>query len=287
MDKKKINELIKKIRKDTNLGILDCSNALKKANYDIKKALKFLYEQGKIKILKTANRTTSEGMVYSIKNDSKIVIIELLCETDFVAINDKFSELGKMICNKILSSEYENNSNIEEIKKINFDTKTTIQSKIDSMSIIFGEKIVFSKCKIFNILKDEIGIIYNHNNKIISGIIAKKIDHDNLNEILENLAMHICASNPRYTHKNEVEKNIINNYVESIKKSIENSTTKDYKPQILEKIIEGKLNNILKEEVLDMQILLTDNKTLIKNLLKENNIIIKKIIRIQLADNNK
>jgi len=152
MDNKKIIELVKKIRNETGLGIMEIKAALEEAEGDEKKAKEILKAKGLKKAETKTERETHQGRVATYTHSTgKIgVMVELLCETDFVAKHEDFMELTKDICQQIAAM---NPENVEELLKQEFikDASSTIEEKIKGLVVKFGENMKLTRFARFEI----------------------------------------------------------------------------------------------------------------------------------------
>ena len=152
MENKKIIELVKKIRTETGLGIMEIKSAVEEASGDEAKAKQILKEKGFKKAESKAERETHQGRVATYTHSTgKIgVMVELLCETDFVAKHEDFVELTKDICLQIAAM---NPENVDELLKQEFikDTSATIEEKIKGLVVKFGENMKLTRFARFEI----------------------------------------------------------------------------------------------------------------------------------------
>lgn len=152
MDNKQIIELVKKIRNETGLGIMEIKAALEEAEGDEKKAKEILKAKGLKKAETKTERETHQGRVATYTHTTgKIgVMVELLCETDFVAKHEDFVELTKDICLQIAAMDPEN---VDELLKQEFikDSSVTIEEKIKGLVVKFGENMKLTRFARFEI----------------------------------------------------------------------------------------------------------------------------------------
>ena len=134
---------VKELRKLTGAGFKDCNNALKEANSDIEKAIEILRVKGISKASKKMSRDAKEGVVVVSGDDNKTSVIEVNCETDFVAKNDDFIDFVKEL------SELNNskNSNLEELKKSKMKNGSSVEDNLVALIAKIGEKITIGKAK--------------------------------------------------------------------------------------------------------------------------------------------
>ncbi len=277
---------VKELRKVTGAGFKDCNNALKESNGDIEKSIEILRVKGISKASKKMNREANEGLVCINENKEKISIIELNCETDFVAKNEdflKFAEEVGQINNNVSSNLDKLNNEKMKNGKIVSENLVEIISKI-------GEKITIGRLKTFS-NKNQKNFFYLHS--IVKDNIAKlgvivSIENDNYNEIIDkfgkNLSMHIAASNPLALTENEIDKEILNKEKSLIDEELKNSG----KPNnIMEKISLGKLQKYKQDNSLMSQIWVMDTKKTVSDVIKDLNLPglkVKDFIRLKIGD---
>ncbi len=262
------------LRQKTGAGMMECKNALKDANGDVERAAEILRQKGLIAAAKKAEKTALEGIVTSkISNDKKCgAIIELNTQTDFVAKNESFLELAKIILDSGLTSKPKD---IDEVLKIKHGG-TQISDLISNRIATIGENIQLRRYELFD-LNTENGIIgtYIHpvGNKI--GVLVKLVTNSNpsscvteMEELARNVAMHIAASQPQadYIDKTKIPKEIIENE-KRIELGKEDLAKKP--KEIAEKIVQGRLDKILSQRCLLEQPYIKDQNMTIEKLISD------------------
>lgn len=237
------------LRKITGAGISDCQMALEEGDNDIDKAIEILRKKGTLKAAKKAERETKEGTIaQAFSGDKKTgVMVQINCESDFVAKNNEFIEYAKTIAEAGLMNNAQN-----EFER----TKEGLVLKI-------GENITFGKS-----VKIEGKYVsgYMHPNRKIG--VLTSFSHAPSPEVASDISMHIAASNPSYIRPQDVEKNIIDKEKEIYRHQLQN----EKKPEdIIEKIISGKLQNFYKENCLLLQEFIKDEHITIEQYLKKGN----------------
>ncbi len=252
-------EKIKQLREKTGAGMVACKKALDETDGDIEKAVEILRKKGIAKAAKRGGREALEGVVKVAINDSadEAYILELNSETDFVSKNEKFQGLADTLLSIVVEKKP---INLEEL--LAEKTKTgTVEEFVGNFSGTIGEKLVL---KNFAILKAEGAsvAVYSHAGGRIGAIVSfdKKIDAD----LARDIAMHVAASAPAYINPEDVDAEEISKekeiYTEQLKK--------EGKPeQIIEKILEGKINKYYTEVCLMKQEYIKDDKQSIENVL--------------------
>ncbi|MBI3591849.1 MAG: elongation factor Ts [Candidatus Melainabacteria bacterium] len=264
---------VAELRQKTGAGMMECKNALKEANGNSERAAEILRQKGLIAAAKKSEKSALEGIVASkISIDKKGgVIVELNTQTDFVAKNDLFLDLAKIILESILSSKPKN---IDELLKIK-SNGTPISELISSKIATIGENIQLRRFKLFE-LKNDSGIVgtYIHpvGNKI--GVLVKLVTNPSLSnpseleEIAKNIAMHIAASQPQaeFIDKTQIPKEIIEDE-KRIEMGKEDLAKKP--KEIAEKIVQGRLDKILSQRCLLDQPYIKDQSLTIEKLVKD------------------
>ncbi len=266
-------EDVKKLREMTGAGMLDCKKALEEAGGDIEKAKEILRVKGLAKAEKKAGRETKEGIVrVKITEDRKRgAIIELNCETDFVARNEEFQKLADNILDHILETEENRNKEGEgeEILKQKYskDPNKTVEELIKEAIAKIGENIRLSRfCRYDteNYLHS-----YIHGGGRIGVLLefkAKELS-DGVLRVVQNIAMQIAAMRPEYVSIDSIPQEVI----EREKKILTEQAKQEGKPEhIIEKIVQGKLRKFYQEKVLLEQAFIKDDKKSVKDYIKES-----------------
>jgi len=252
-------EKVKELREVTGAGMQDCKNALKENNNDIDKSVEYLRKKGVLKASKKSSRDAAEGLIIIGENQNNFTLTEINTETDFVAKNNEFIEF----CSKV--SEVSLNANsLDELQNQKLNDSTIQESIVNLISKI-GENIKLRRFE--NINKDGQKISYYIHNKSsdltgkIVSAIKYKSNKDESKSFANNICMHIAAMSPMALD----EKNLDKNFLESEKKIIEEQLSKEgKKPEIIEKIMTGKLNKVISENTLLGQSWVVDQDITVK-----------------------
>ena len=259
-------EKVKELREVTGAGMQDCKNALKENNNDVDKSVEYLRKKGVLKASKKSSRDAAEGLIIIGENQNNFTLTEINTETDFVAKNNEFIEF----CSKI--SEVSLNANsLDELQNQKLNDSTIQESIINLISKI-GENIKLRRFE--NINKDGKKISYYIHNKSsdltgkIVSALKYKSNKDESKSFANNICMHIAAMSPMALD----EKNLDKNFLESEKKIIEEQLSKEgKKPEIIEKIMTGKLNKIISENTLLGQSWVIDQDITVKKAIDKFN----------------
>ncbi|MDN3581861.1 translation elongation factor Ts [Mucilaginibacter flavus] len=237
---------VNKLRQQTGAGMMDCKKALTETNGDFEAAIDFLRKKGAKVAASRQDRESNEGVVISRTSaDGKTgVVIELNCETDFVAKNAEFVAFANEIANKAVENQPKT---IEELYALSIDTEnttTTIGEAIIDKTGKIGEKIGVSKLEI---ITGEKVIAYVHGNFRLGVLVALNSNPEGAEEAGKDVAMQIAAMNPIAVDKDGVDASVIERELEIAKDVIR----AEGKPEeMVEKISLGKLNKFYKDSTL-------------------------------------
>ena len=258
---------VKNLREKTGLGMMECKKALQESQGNLEEAITNLRKNSALKAEKKSSRTAVEGIIIAEKKDNDIVFVEINCETDFVAKDNNFIDF----CNESL------NFAIENLDKENLLEEVSNGMEEKRMSLVqkIGENVIVRKVEK---LTGEILAFYIHSNKKIAAGVAFNSGEEN---VAKEIAMHVAASNPLVLSPNDLDENYINREREIFKSQVE----KEDKPvEILEKMIEGKLNKQLSDVSLLKQPFVKDPSKKIEAFLSETSSEISSFIRIEIGE---
>ena len=279
-------EKVKQLRHSTGAGFKDCNAALKESNGDIDKAAEILRVKGIAKASKKMTRDAKEGVIVISGDNKKTSLIEINCETDFVAKNDDFITFAKEL------SDINNNcsSDLDKLSKSLMKNSKTVDENIVALIAKIGEKITIGKAKTIN-NKKCFNFVYQHSvvkdNVSKLGVIVS-LDTDEENDKIKlfgkQLSMHIAASNPIALNSDNIRKEILDKESELITEELKNSGKTD---EIIKKISIGKLNKFKEENSLMTQYWVMEPKKKVRDIISEINIPnlkIKEFTRIKIGD---
>jgi elongation factor Ts len=256
---------VNELRQKTGAGMMDCKRALTEAEGDFEKAIEILRKKGAAVASKRAEKIANEGLVLTKISENKKtgVIVEVNCETDFVAKSADFVQFADAVLQTVYSTKpFDVNDLLD--KNINIkDLQTDVMGKV-------GEKIEISRLAIED-APDGLVIDYVHLGSKL-GVLIKfdnvPSDKNEFNEIGKDIAMQVAAMKPICVYREEVPKSIIDKEIDIYKEL----ARKEGKPeQILEKISLGRLNKFYQENCLVEQAFIKDNTKTVGDLLKEFN----------------
>ena len=279
-------EKIKQLRQVSGAGFKDCNSALIESKGNIDKAIEILRIKGISKASKKMSREAKEGVIAVSGNSEKTSLIEINCETDFVAKNENFIKFVKEISdlNNEISSEN------EKLKNTKMKNGSTVNDNLVAMIAKIGEKITLGRSKTIS-HKGSKNYVYHHT--VVKDNLSKlavvvsletKDNSENLNLFGKQLSMHIAASNPLALNSELIEKEILKKEEELISEELKNSG----KPvEIAKKISIGKLNKFKEENGLLSQFWVMEPKKKVKDIIRDLNISdlkIKDFCRIKIGE---
>ena len=279
-------ESVKKLRSTTGAGFKDCNSALKEASGDLEKAIEILRIKGVSKASKKMSREANEGLVFIFGDEKKTSIIEINCETDFVAKNDDFINFTKEI-GEINNSV---NSDVEKLNIAKMKNGSTVSQNLIDLIAKIGEKITIGRSKTIENSKSKI-FTYNHSivkdNLSKLGVIVSLEFETSSKEIKEfgkQLSMHIAALNPMVLEKNNIKDDVLEKEKVIIQEELKNLG----KPkEIAEKISLGKISKFKEDISLLTQDWVMDPKLKVGDVLNKVNsksLKIKDFIRIKIGE---
>ncbi|GAB4231729.1 MAG: translation elongation factor Ts [Ekhidna sp.] len=243
---------VNKLRQMTGAGMMDCKKALTEAEGDFDKAVELLRKKGQKVSASRADRETSEGVVFAKTNDdgSEGALVAFTCETDFVAKNDEFVQLGNQIAELAFA---EKPASIEALYGMSLGD-LTVQEKIIELTGKIGEKL---EVKAFEVLSGDAVVPYIHSNAKLGVLVAlKNTNGTDVEEAGKDVAMQIAAMNPVAVDQDGVDPAIVEKEIEIGK---EQARAEGKPENIIEKIAMGKLNKFYKENTLLSQVFVKDN----------------------------
>jgi elongation factor Ts len=259
---------VKQLREISGAGFKDCNSAIKESKGDIDKAIEILRVKGISKASKKMSREAKEGVVATSGDENKISVIELNCETDFVAKNDDFVSFAKELSDL-------NNTNDSDLVKLNnskMNNGQTVENNLVALIAKMGEKITVGRVKTFNYTGAK---NFNYLHSVVKDNLSKlavvvsietKDSSDNIKSFGKQLAMHVAASNPIALDSNSINKEILEKEQNLITEELKNSGKPD---EIAQKISLGKINKFKEENALLSQAWVMEPKKKVQDIVKE------------------
>ena len=262
---------VKQLREATGAGFKDCNLAVKESGGDLDKAVEILRVKGISKASKKMSRDAKEGVIATSGDEKKISVIELNCETDFVAKNDEFISFAKEL------SELNNmiESDLDRLNKSNMKNGQTVEENLISLIAKMGEKITVGKTKTFNksgaknfnylhtVVKDNLSKL-----SVITSLETSN-DSEDVKVFGKQLSMHIAASNPLALSSDLIDKDLLQKEQDLVAEELKNSGKPE---EIAQKISLGKMNKFKEENALLTQAWVMEPKKKVQDIVKELNI---------------
>lgn len=269
---------VKKLRELTGAGMMDCKKALDEADGSVDKAVEALRIKGQKGVAKREGRSAENGAVVSLVSEDQTsgVILELKCETDFVAKGDKFQAAANTLAAHVAATSP---ADIDALLASEIEAGKTVQAFVDEANANLGEKIVLDRFAQFT---GAFVSVYMHRTMPdLPPQIGVLVELDKANaELAKGIAQHIAAFAPKYLSREDVPAEV----VEAERRVAEETTRAEGKPEAaLPKIVEGRVNGFFKEATLLGQPYALDPKKSVQKVLDEAGVTLKRFSRIKVG----
>ena len=264
-------EKVKQLREATGAGFKDCNLAVKESGGDLNKAVEILRVKGISKASKKMSRDAKEGVIATSGDENKISVLELNCETDFVAKNEDFVSFAK----ELSDLNNQNGSDLDKLNKSNMSNGKSVADNLVSLIAKMGEKITVGKAKTFNQSGTK---NYNYLHTVVKDNLSKlsviasleTSDDSEVTKIFgKQLSMHIAASNPLALSSDLIDKDVLQKEQDLVTEELKNSG----KPaEIAQKISLGKMNKFKEDNALLTQAWVMEPKKKVQDVVKDLNI---------------
>ena len=246
--------LIKELREKTGAGMLDCKKALQENDGDMEAAIDFLRKKGIASAAKKSARLASEGLIEILAEGDRAVIVEVNSETDFVAKNENFQNFVAQIAQHVWQKQPQDLATM--MTQTFADSGKDVQNIQSEMVAKIGENIAIRRFQIVPIESSERVGSYLHMGSKIGALVKVKADFEKVSaDILKDIAMHIAATSPRFVSEQDISDDVKERERDIYRAQMKESG----KPaDILEKIIDGKMQKFAKEICLNEQIFVKD-----------------------------
>ena len=264
-------EKVKQLREATGAGFKDCNLAVKESGGNLDKAVEILRVKGISKASKKMSRDAKEGVIATSGDENKISVLELNCETDFVAKNDDFVSFAK----ELSELNNKNGSDLDKLNKSHMSNSKTVEDNLVSLIAKMGEKITVGKTKTFNQPGTK---NFNYLHTVVKDNLSKlsvivSLDTSDTSDTVKTfgkqLSMHIAASNPLALSSELIDKDTLQKEQDLVTEELKNSG----KPkEITEKISLGKMNKFKEDNSLLTQAWVMEPKKKVQDVVKDLNI---------------
>lgn len=267
--------MVKELRERTGAGMMDCKKALDETQGDLDAAIEFLRVKGMAGADKKAGRVAAEGVIAIVVSDDKkkAAIVEVNCETDFVAKGDDFQTFANGVAKVVLEKGF---SSVEDLEKETLESGKTIDETRRALIAKIGENMQIRRVEIVETSNGEIGS-YQHGEKI--GVVVAM---NNGNEaLIRDVAMHVAATKPQAISSDDVDQDMLKKEREILTDQAKESG----KPmEIIEKMIDGRIRKFLEEITLLGQPFVKDPDQTVEKLLKANDASVTRFIRLEVGE---
>ncbi|WP_406497865.1 translation elongation factor Ts [Streptomyces sp. NBC_00846] len=269
---------VKKLRELTGAGMMDCKKALDEAEGNVDKAVEALRIRGQKGVAKREGRSAENGAVVSLISEDKTsgVLLELKCETDFVAKGEKFQTVANTLAAHVAATSP---ADLAELLASEIEAGKTVQAYVDEANANLGEKIVLDRFTQFTG-----GYVAAYMHRTMPDLppqvgVLVELDKENA-EAAKDVAQHIAAFAPKYLNRDEVPAET----VENERRVAEATSREEGKPEAaLPKIVEGRVNGFFKDVVVLEQAFAKDNKKSVQKVLDEAGVALKRFSRIKVG----
>ena len=267
---------VKRLREATAAGMLDCKKALDEADGDYNKAIEIIRVKGLKGVTKREGRLTSNGAVVAKVESNFGVMLELNCETDFVAKGDRFQELANELLAHLVASKIDN---VEAFLASTMANGKTVQSVIDEGNAMLGEKIEVRRLAV--VVDSPVGIYLHKTSPDLPPQVGVLVQlAKDAGDVGRDIAQHIAAFAPQFVNREDVPADLIENE----RRIAEETAREEGKPEAsLSKIIEGRVTGFVKEVSLIEQSFAKDAKKTVKQILDEAGTAVKAFHRFRVG----
>jgi len=233
---------VKKLREQTGAGMLDCKNALVESDGDFDKAVEYLRVKGQKGVAKREGRTTSNGLVAAHVEDGFGTLVEINCETDFVAKGETFQRLGQQVLDQAVRVKA---TDVESLLESELADGRTVQQLVDEGNAAIGEKIEIRR--VVRIEAPYVASYLHRTNPDLPPQVGVLFATDGPSDVARDVAMHIAALPPTYLTRDDVPADVVEN-----ERRVAAATAREEgKPEAaLSRIVDGRVSGFFKENVL-------------------------------------
>ncbi|MBK9247926.1 MAG: elongation factor Ts [Ignavibacteria bacterium] len=257
-------QMVKDLRDKTGAGMADCKKALDEANGDMNDAIDVLRKRGAASAAKRADRSTNEGLIVAKTSaDGKTAaIVEINCETDFVARNEEFMEFTSQIGDAVLNNNF---SSVDQILAVNIGGKT-LGDLHNEMLSKFSERIGIKRFTRVETSSGTIAAYIHAGSKLAVLLEINAVANEKATGLMRDIAMQVAAMNPMFIDRSTVNTEAIDKEIEIYR---EQAILEGKKPEIAERVAVGRLEKFYQEQCLVEQSFVKDSSKTINDVVKE------------------
>jgi elongation factor Ts len=269
---------VKELRDATGVGMMDCKKALKEADGDFDEAVSILRKKGQEVASDRAAAEADEGLVVTaVSNDGRAgAIVEINCETDFVARNDDFQTFANTVAERVLD---EKPDELDALVALSYDNGVTIEDELVALTGRIGEKLTIRR---YDVLESDDGriISYVHPGSKL-GVLVEVQGDGKVEETGRDVAMQVAALEPIAVTRGEVPEDVKDEEREVAREAAVNEGKPEH---VIDNIVEGKLERFFEDHVLLEQAFVKDSSVSVKEMLDEADLSVKRFTRYALGD---
>jgi elongation factor Ts len=254
---------VKRLRESTGAGMLDCKKALEESAGDYDKAVEYLRVKGLKGVAKREGRTATNGLVAAkLDGTTAAVLLELNCETDFVAKGDKFIQVADRVLEHLAAGSAQD---VPEFLETHIEPGKTVQQYLDEANALLGEKVELRRFA--RVSGEHVAVYLHRTSPDLPPQVGVVVAFDGVSaETAKDVAQHIAAFSPKYLNRDDVPEDVVANE----RRIAEETAREEGKPEAaLPKIVEGRVNGFFKENVLVDQAFARDQKKSVAGILSE------------------
>lgn len=267
---------VKELRDATGVGMLDCKKALKEADGDFDEAVSILRKKGQKVAANRAEKEADEGLVVTAVSDDERTgaIVEVNCETDFVARNDEFREFANTVAERVLA---ERPDDLEELKNLSYDGDATVEDELVALTGRIGEKLAVRR---FSVLESNEGRIvsYIHPGSKL-GVLVEANGDDT--DAARDVAMQVAALDPIAVTRDDVPEEVREKEREIAREAAINEGKPEH---VIDRIVDGKLERFFEDNVLLEQAFVKDSSISVEEMLDEADLTVERFTRYALGN---
>jgi len=264
---------VKELRERSGAGMMECKKALVETGGDIEAAIEHLRKSGLAKADKKAGRVAAEGAIIQAADPGSAVLVEINCETDFVAKDQNFGAFANRVAELALAA---GSDDVDALSKAEFDSGESVEARRQQLVAKLGENIQIRRIQRVDADGGVIGG-YIHGGRI--GVLVSLEGGDE--ELARDIAMHVAALNPPFVDADSVPADVLEKEKEILRAQAEDSGKP---PEIIEKMIAGRLNKHLAEITLVGQPFVKDSDQTVGALLKSKGAKVRKFVRLEVGE---
>jgi elongation factor Ts len=234
--------MVKDLREKTGMGMMECKKALEENGGDMEKAIVWLRERGMSRAAKKADKIAAEGVVevYVSPDRAAGVLLEVNCQTDFVAKNEDFVKIAKEAAEAALKTKA---STVQELAQAKI-TGGTVQDRLVELAAKIGEKMELRRLKVVQTANGVVAGYSHMGGRIGTLVVLEGAKGDDVETLGKDIAMHVAAASPRYLTEIEIDQSELDTEREIARKKLEEEGKK---PDMIEKILVGQMKKFAKE----------------------------------------